>query len=173
MASEDGGGTWDFVCSLAYDHAEVQDGFCEPAIARTADGSLLCVLRRGSKIPLAQCRSTDGGNTWSLPELLKAHGVDPDLHLISSGVLACTYGRPGLHVMFSEDGCGRSWSHHREIGSWRSSTYMGLAETLPGELLVVYDRSPENDPDGGGHIRPEDKHIACATIHVRPRPPGP
>src|SRR5690606_6663209 len=124
VASEDGGRTWDFVSTIAFAQDSPGDGYCEPVLATAADGSLLCVLRRGGGLPLGQCRSVDGGATWSEPELLLGHGVDPDLCLMSSGVLACTYGRPGMHIMFSEDGCGRQWSHATEIGNWPSSTYM-------------------------------------------------
>jgi hypothetical protein len=154
VGSEDTGKTWNFISTIAdYRQGKPGDGFCEPALMPVPDGSLLCVMRRGGGLPLAQCRSYDGGRTWSAPEMLPGHGVDPDLCLLSNGVLACTYGRPGLHIMFSMDGCGFSWGYRTRIGDWRSSTYMGIAEIAPGELLVVYDRNDnpqesKRDPSG-------------------------
>ena len=167
VASEDVGRTWTYVSTIAYGHDETKDGFCEPALIETPDGNLLCVMRRGGGLQLGQCRSPDGGRTWTPPELLAGHGVDPDLHLMSNGVLACTFGRPGLHVMFSEDGCGLAWGYRTQIGEWASSTYMGIAEVAPDELLMVYDRSdasPESRRD------PAKCYVGSTRVRVTRRP---
>jgi len=167
VASEDAGKTWCFVCTIAYRHDEPRDGLCEPALLAAPDGDLLCVMRRGGGVPLAQCRSTDRGMTWSEPEQLPGHGVDPDLCLMSNGVLACTFGRPGLHIMFSEDGCGLGWGCPTQIGDWRSSTYMGIAEVAPGELLLVYDR---RDASPGAGREPEKCYVGSTTVRVQREP---
>jgi hypothetical protein len=112
-----------------------------------------------------QCRSFDGGKAWSRPERLAAHGVDPDLVLMSNGVLACTFGRPGLHIMFSEDGCGYSWGYRTQIGDWPSSAYMGIAEVAPGELLLIYDRCRK---PGGGRD-PRQCWVGSTRVFVRKR----
>lgn len=164
VASEDGGRNWHHVNTIAYRHDEPGDGFCEPALIVAADGSLLCMLRRGGNLPLAQCRSTDGGATWTEPQLLAGHGVDPDLCLMQSGVLACTYGRSGLHIMFSTDGSGHAWGYRTQIGDWPSSTYMSIVEVAPGELLLVYDRAA--DAPGAGRD-PQQCYIGCTAIVVR------
>lgn len=164
VTSKDQGNTWRFVNTVAYEHNKAIDGLCEPVMRRVADGSLLCMMRRGGKQPMAQCRSTDGGETWSPPELQVAHGVDPDLCLMSNGVLACTYGRPGLHIMFSEDGCGFGWGYRTHIGDWSSSSYMGMAEISPGKLLVVYDRRKDSSPGAGRD--PEKCYIGAITVTV-------
>lgn len=163
VASENGGRTWDFVSTIAYEHGDPGDGHCEPALITVPDGSLLCMLRRGGGLQLAQCRSTDGGATWTEPELLAGHGVDPDLYLMSNGALACTFGRPGLHIMFSEDGCGYSWGYRQVLGTWRSSTYMGIAEVAPDELLVTYDCS---ESDVGGSREPEKCYVGSTKLRV-------
>ncbi len=169
VASDDAGQTWRFLSTIAYVYDRFDgDGYCEPALIETADGNLLCVMRWGGGAPLGQYRSQDGGKTWSGPEKLAAHGVDPDLYLMSNGMLACTYGRPGLHIMFSPDGCGYSWGYRTEIGTWRSSTYMGIAEVAPGKLLLVYDRNSANSPGSG---RDTSKcFIGSTTITVGTKP---
>lgn len=166
VASEDNGQTWRFVSTIGVRYDSAGDGMCEPALIRAADGSLLCMMRRGGGLPLAQSRSTDGGLTWSTPELLAAHGVDPDLHLLSNGMLACTYGRPGLHMMFSPDGSGHSWGYRTQIGEWRSSTYMGIAEVAPGELLLAYDRNQATTGEGRS---PGDGYVCSAKVKLTPR----
>ncbi len=165
VASEDKGETWDYVSEIAEFRDQTSlpgDGFCEPALIALADGSLLCVLRRGGALPLGQTRSLDGGRTWSVPELLPGHGVDPGLLLMSNGILACTYGRPGLHLMFSPDGRGEAWGYRTVIGEWPSSCYMGIAEVAPGELLLIYDRC---EAAGQGRI-PDKCWIGSRRIWV-------
>lgn len=148
VESHDQGASWDYVSTIANPLNEERDGFCEPVLMRVADGSLLCMLRRGSSWPLAQVRSLDGGKTWSQPEFLSAHGVDPDLCVLPNGVLACSYGRPGRHLMFSVDGCGYSWGYATDLGSRSGSTYMGLAATGDDTLLVTYDEIDPKIPQG-------------------------
>lgn len=174
VASEDRGETWDYVSEIAEFRDQTSlpgDGFCEPALLALPDGSLLCVLRRGGGLPLGQTRSLDGGSTWSLPELLPGHGVDPDLCRMSNGVLACTYGRPGTHLMFSPDGRGEAWGYRTVLGEGPSSCYMGIAEVAPDELLLVYDRCeaagqgrvPGKCWIGSRRIRVERSGPPCAT----------
>jgi len=164
VESEDDGRTWSLLSTVAYFHGEPGDGYCEPALMETPDGELLCMLRRGGRLALAQCRSSDGGRTWTEPELTPGHGVDPDVYLMSSGVLACTYGRPGNHIMFSEDGCGYAWGYRTQIGDWRSSTYMGIAEVAPDELLVIYDHNAA-PPEAGR--APEQCSIGSVRLRVK------
>lgn len=165
-ASHDDGRTWRYVSTIAYVYDRFDgDGYCEPALIETPDGGLLCVMRWGGGAPLGQCRSLDGGLTWTEPEKLAGHGVDPDLCLMSNGVLACTYGRPGLHIMFSEDGCGYSWGYRTQIGDFRSSCYMGIIEVAPGELLVTYDQT-ESNAEGSGRD-PKQCRIGSVLVRVR------
>ena len=79
---------------------------------RTADGDLLCVMRRGSAMPMVSCRSRDEGRTWSPPRTLPQYAVSvfPDMVLMSNGVLALSSGRPGIYIMFSADGRGEDWT---------------------------------------------------------------
>jgi hypothetical protein len=164
--SLDQGLTWRFVSTISYEHDPSIDGNCEPALCRVLDGTLLCVMRRHgtAKKNMIQCRSLDSGRTWSGPETLPAHGVDPDLCLMSNGVLACAFGRPGTYLMFSPDGCGYAWGYRTEIGKWSSSAMMGIAEISPGTLLAAYDRRVDKFPGGGRN--PKNCHIGAINIKV-------
>jgi len=53
-------------------------------------------------------RSSDNGFTWSAPEPVASSSVTPHLVKLANGVVALVFGRPGVHVQFSTDGC-RSW----------------------------------------------------------------
>lgn len=173
VVSNDQGATWRYLSTIAYVFDRFDgDGYCEPALIETPDGNLLCVMRWGGGAPLGQCRSTDGGKTWSEVEKLAGHGVDPDLCLLANGVLACTYGRPGRFIMFSPDGCGYAWGYPTTIGDWGGSAYMGIAEVAPGELLVAYDEC-ESNAEGSGR-EAHKCHIGCVRISVqRKRSPTP
>ena len=97
---------------------------------------------------MQQSFSTDGGHTWTRPAKAGVEGVAPDMHLLSNGVLACSYGRPGVNIMFSTDGTGNRWSHHTSIFNGvtavsstadKSTCYTGFAEVSPGRLLLIFD----------------------------------
>ena len=120
----------------------------EPVMSKCSDGSILCVMRRNGYIPLMQARSRDGGVTWEPARETGACGVDPDLCLMSNGVLACSYGRPGNRIMFSIDGTGEKWTDKTKVyeygnglfGGGASFGYTGIVEAEPGKLLFAYDQ---------------------------------
>lgn len=150
IRSRDEGLTWDYVSTIAYDASIPGEGFCEPVMARVADGSLLTVMRTGGgyerRYPMHQARSTDNGQTWSQPENLGVYSVDPDLCLMTNGVLACSFGRPIMHIMFSLDGSGRQWTAPTTLYSGNSTCYSGVREVAPGRLIVVYDSNSDGSP---------------------------
>lgn len=93
------------------------EGPCEGAIARVADGSLLAVMRTGSYHTMYVARSLDNGATWSPIEPLRAGpdakpvaGIFPTLTLMANGTLVLLVGRPGLSLLVSPDGSGKSWT---------------------------------------------------------------
>jgi len=140
--STDKGRTWGnetiVTAGTVYAHAPVMS-FC-------SNGDVLCIMRHA----LLQARSTDGGKTWKFEGDLEGRGVDPDMCLLSNGVLACSYGRPGNRIMFSADGTGHEWTDRVQIYEYKSGSfgYTGIVELEPGKLLYVYDRRdvfPEYD----------------------------
>src|SRR5690606_28974137 len=56
-ACDDDGLAWDFVSTGALAQGGPGDGCCEPVLAAVPDGSLLCIRRRGGRLPVGQCRS--------------------------------------------------------------------------------------------------------------------
>lgn len=165
VESTDRGRTWNYLATIGYEHNKLIDGLCEPALRKLPDGSLLCLMRRSARDPMGQCRSMDGGRTWSEPELLVARGKDPDVRVMSNGVLAAVYCHSGEpRVMFSEDGRGLSWGYHTSLGTWRNSAMLGLAEVAPGKLLVVYDKVESDEPEAGRDF--DNCHIGAVEVTV-------
>ena len=160
------GASWDVVSTIAYDPEVGSEGFCEPVAARCTDGSFLCVMRTGSmRHPLYQCRSLDEGLTWSIPEILPgvnqkdALSVDPDLCLMTNGVLVLSYGRPGCKLLFSTDGCGRQWGNLTTVYDSTTSGYTGVREIAPGRLMVIGDR-------GANQSKPSNFEIWGRYVNV-------
>jgi hypothetical protein len=141
--SSDKGRTWGDESTVAYDPTIAGEGFVEPVLSFCSNGDVLCVMRTDGHRPLMQARSADGGRTWQKPVPTGSLGVDPDLCLMSDGVLACSYGRPGNRIMFSADGTGRQWTDRIQIYEYKEGSfgYTGIVEVEPGKLLFVYDRN--------------------------------
>jgi hypothetical protein len=133
LRSTDEGRTWKYF-------AKVCDGG-EPAVAKLSDRELTTVFRRGTMMPLGQTWSNDGGKTWSEPVTLEVGSVDPDIVLMSNGVLACSYGRPCSCLMFSMDR-GKTWIEHRVISERAGYNYSSIREVRPGRLLYLHDAPP-------------------------------
>ena len=84
---------------------------------------------------MGQAWSSDDGKTWTEPVSTGLKAVAPRTLLLSNGVLACTYGRPGpVTIMFSLDGTAEKWSQHTEIFSGMSTRYTDLIENRTRSL---------------------------------------
>jgi len=88
--------------------------------------------------PFHQTFSEDDGKTWSGLVLLEEGSVCPDLAPMSSGLLACSYGRPSGCLMFSADG-GKTWNSHHVITAKTGFTYSGIVQVRPGRLFYVHE----------------------------------
>lgn len=117
-----------------------KEGPSEAALVRLSKGRLYCLFRTGDY--MGEAWSVDDGKTWTTPVSSGFRGVAPHLRLMSDGLLACTYGRPGpVTIMFSSDE-GKKWTNVTPIFDGMSSHYTDLIEVEPGKLLVVYDSTP-------------------------------
>lgn len=164
VRSEDRGRTWEYYSTICTGET-VQaitgwanlEGANEVSVVPLSDGRLLAVFRTRSGNLMHQCWSTDQGKTWTRPVSTGVPGVLPKILRLNNGALACSYGRPGVHVMFSPDGTGSEWTHHTKIFSetysrdfpeGRGSTcYTDMIEVSLGEILLMYDTRDQNVMD--------------------------
>jgi len=130
LRSSDSGKTWR--------HFSTITNAGEPALARFSPTDMTVIHRQGTLLPFAQVWSRDGGKTWTEPVTLEEGSVDPDMTLMSNGVLACSYGRPASCIMFSLDQ-GKTWTSHRVITDKAGFNYTSIREIRPGRLLYVHD----------------------------------
>ena len=144
VRSTDHGSSWEYFSTMAHDPDADGEGMCEPCVGELANGDLFCVMRVKSGTPMYSVRSRDGGKTWTAPKQLPRYSasVFPDLALMSNGVLACSFGRPGCHIMFSVNGDGERWTERTTVFDGPSTSYTALREVEPGRLLYVYDVVP-------------------------------
>jgi hypothetical protein len=150
IRSSDGGKSWsEYSTIAAVERGEQpwagmgEEGPCEAGIVRLADQRLYAIFRTGGDGYIGNTWSSDDGKTWTKPVSTPYKGVALRLRRLSSGILACTTGRPGpVVVMFSADGTGKTWSHIAPLFSGRSTHYTDFIEVRPGILLVVYDSTP-------------------------------
>lgn len=150
VKSTDGGATWDYLATVAYNPQLDEEGFCEPSMVVLANNQILCVMRAGAEI--YQCRSSDWGRTWNEPEPLGISGVEPHLCLTDSGILACAYGRPGTHVIFDATGTGEVWGARLTAFDGSSNGHTSLEEIAPGVLLCVYDAQNFVEQEGAAPV---------------------
>jgi hypothetical protein len=150
IRSHDGGKSWsEYSTIAAVEPGEKpwpgmgEEGPCEAGMVRLADKRLYAIFRTGGNGFIGQAWSSDDGKTWTTPTSTPYKGVALRIRRLSSGILACTTGRPGpVVVMFSADGSAEKWSHITPIFSGKSTHYTDFIEVEPGKLLVVYDSVP-------------------------------
>lgn len=148
--SEDDGATWRHAGTIGrpqrgfpFDAGQrYSEGFTETAVAPTADGGLVALMRHGSYLLLWRAMSQDGGRTWSHPICMNHAGVAPSLAPMPGGVLAAAWGRPGMTVAFSLDGTGRSWDVLAGImqDDTPSQKYPWLVAVDARRALLFYDK---------------------------------
>ena len=132
------------------------NGPCEPSIALLPNGQMICVMRmQGSHHPpfkpLYASWSKDLGKTWTKPKPTQPHlkNVWPTLAVLDNGVVACIYGRPGVHVVFSIDN-GHTWTNRvtfTNLPGWPTLPpqtmtgfvchYADLVKVGPNKLLAI------------------------------------
>ena len=157
MQSIDRGKTWNYLSTVAFDLTkgkEVrQEGFDEPDLLVLPSGDILCFMRTGgthNKIgtPLYMSRSKDDGKTWGHADPIADFGVYPKACLMTNGIIAVVYGRPGDWLMFSLDQ-GETWvGHfclHKGPRPSDCESYDWIEEIAPDTLLVTYGRTDPND----------------------------
>jgi hypothetical protein len=152
LRSDDRGRNWNVASTIATATAMGACGapltapWLETTVARTSDGSLLAVVRTGSKAQsaLVAARSRDGGITWSPAEKVFAGpqkrivaGKMPGLCLLPNGVLVLLTAHSKNHcrIYLSHDGTGREWSDGFVITS-QGGGNTSMISIGPDQLLV-------------------------------------
>jgi hypothetical protein len=157
VRSTDRGRTWNYVSTVAFDlhegDARRRVGFTEPYLQTLPNGDILCFMRTGGAYggkhwPLYMSRSNDDGKTWSHADPIADRGVMPKSVLMSNGVLALIYGRPGDWLAFSTD-LGHTWVGHFCLHQgpmhYDCSYYDAIEEVGPDTLLAAYGRTDPNN----------------------------
>ena len=111
MVSTDNGRSFRRRATIAVDPSG-RDLYGEPQLSLTADGRLVCVIRKTdqNQKPMAITWSADAGRTWTPPRPLGEFGVWPCVLLLGCGALVLSYGRPGVHLRVDAAGTGEQWA---------------------------------------------------------------
>ncbi len=156
--SADNGRTWNYKSQItmstkvAREISEVSnwnncEGFCEPSMTVTPDGTFVMLLRTGSDHPSYIVQSTDGCETWSEPEMFDECGVLPQMLTLDCGVTIASYGRPDLYIRATSDMAGEEWQERIQIAlndegitNWGQSScfYTFLLQTSATSAIMVY-----------------------------------
>ena len=170
MVSRDNGRSFEKRSIIAADPTG-RDIMGEGSIIATAEGELVCVIRRlDHEIKgMVITRSRDAGHTWERYQpLLGDFGVLPYLQPLNCGVLALAYGRPGVWLALSPDGAGHTWTRPVPIIEGcpgdkpaNSCGYTNMLAIDDNVLLLAYSDWRHVDADGRSR-----KAICVRTIEV-------
>lgn len=154
LSSTDGGDSWNYYSTVAYDGKTGQESFCEPTLADLGHGELLVVMRTGRYAPLQQARSLDGGKTWGKPESLETLGLQPKLALLNNGVLVCSFGWRPIRYIFWHDPSGGYYPAGLADYQKRYKSEVGIEDpsAAAGDYVIF---SPDR-----GHTWSEPRKIA-------------
>jgi hypothetical protein len=129
----------------------------EGCLAPTTDGRLVCVLRQQDQQlkPIKICWSSDKGTTWTESKDLCEFGVFPCIKLLNNGIMVLSYGRPGVHLRFSLDGTGETWSDPITVVKGDllkpqadSCGYTNLLALDDNSFLLTYNEMKYRGPSG-------------------------
>ena len=159
MVSNDNGHNWEKRSLIATDD-NGKDAMTEPMLAVNANGELVCVIRRTdhNQKSMMITFSKDRGKTWEKPVALNQlgnFGVMPCLTQLDCGVMALSYGRPGIWLSFSLNGTGREWTEPFCMleGDNRKKMeitdgYTTMLPIGPNQLLMAYTDFDYKDKQG-------------------------
>jgi len=174
IRSVDNGKTWHYYTTVAFGlNSNVRpEGFYETTLLVIPDGRIMCFMRSGAsyqaalgssnnndpavkmpfgyniQTPVYMSISGDNGKTWSNADPISHFGVWPDALMLSNGILAVTYGRPGNWIMFSRD-VGETWGpvlqFFNDLYPPDCGNYFSITEIEPDIILAVYSKADTND----------------------------
>ncbi len=153
VKSKDQGKSWEYWDSIYYPEDPNPElfgafcGYCEPSLALLPDGRFLAALRtQGAELsaeyrPIYMSWSDTMGKNWSKPIPTDPYleNIWPTLAVLDNGVVACQYGRPGVHMAFSLDN-GRTWSNRVSFSDLPEPIITGQGDIVkvgPNRLIAV------------------------------------
>jgi len=163
--SDDCGLHWAYRSTIYYTYKPNRDadfnwatrtGYTEPDLAFLPDGSLLCLLRTDDCFhqgPCYRAYSSDGGFTWTEPEVFDDRGVWPCLVTLDNGATLAGYGRPGLFLRATADPSGKIWEERTAVvepgeNGEDTCSYCDILPLDGGSFYLVY--SDFNAPNADG-----------------------
>ncbi|MXZ20314.1 MAG: exo-alpha-sialidase [Caldilineaceae bacterium SB0665_bin_25] len=166
MRSDNKGQDWEYYSTIAYDPSNIVS-FDETALARTADGTLVTMMRtmhgvRNRHQHMWTNYSRNDGESWSLPEPTNLWGYPADLTFLQDGRMLCTYGHRrdpwGIRGCISKDGLNWDAANEFVISSGGIAPpeavphlywHIGYPTTIQlndGTLLTVFHEWTQENP---------------------------
>jgi len=153
--SSDDGLTWSWLAEIPTREGDRFTDYHELHAVECADGSILVQVRNhnaANKGETLQCRSTDGGATWSPPESIGVWGLPSQLLRLRDDRLIMSYGyrrEPfGNQARISDDH-GATWSEPLTIsgdGIGSDLGYPSTVELSDGTLLTLWYEKMADHP---------------------------
>lgn len=116
-------------------------GFSDSDFAFMDDGSILWFFRSNWYIttgyewaPMYMSRSTDGGFTWSDPEVFSSVGTLPRIVRLENGCTLICYARPGIFLRGCSDGVGREWTEETVVMTPGDRSHLANVVKSPPEF---------------------------------------
>jgi protocatechuate 3,4-dioxygenase beta subunit len=152
--SSDRGHKWRHYATVAYDPVDPNPdlpgqylGYAEPSFELLPNGQMICAMRtqyahiNAEYRPIHVSWSDDMGKSWTKPVATTPHlmNICPELAALDNGVLACQYGRPGFHVVFSLDD-GHTWQDRVSFSHLPEPIITGQFDMIkvgPNDLIAI------------------------------------
>ena len=163
LRSTDSARTWEYVSGVYVDDSVrsaeggLFEGFCEPTLCASPNGSVIMLMRTGCPRPSYIVRSTDMCKTWSKPKIFDDCGVFPQLLSLPCGVTLASYGRPSLRIRATSDPSCENWEPPIRLAlsgepsanfQSLSCFYTGLISISDNEALIIYSDFQYPNDDG-------------------------
>ena len=153
--SFDDGLSWQKLAMITPRSGDQIADYHELHAVETSPGIIICHIRNHNQ-PNAnetlQCRSTDGGKTWSVPRSIGVWGLPSHLTRLNSGRLVMTYGHRraplGIQMRFSDDQA-QTWSDAILISDDGVSGDLGYPSTVEcknGTMVTVWYERLSSSP---------------------------
>jgi sialidase-1 len=153
--SLDDGLSWTRLAMINPRAGDKSSDYHELHAVETSPGNIICHIRNhnlANNNETLQCRSSDGGKTWSEPRSIGVWGLPSHLTKLRSGRIVMTYGHRrtplGIQMRFSDDQA-QTWSDPFLIsddGTSGDLGYPSTVECLDGTMVTVWYERLSSSP---------------------------